>query len=259
MAFILSAIIIIMIVVSSAQAEFVLNADCSSQIAEAFGREDMEQYMKDKGVKVKIHVFPSDVCINRLKNGYCNMAGSADKLSQDDRKNGLIEIPICKDPLVVITHSGNKVKNLSLTQIRDIFSGKTRSWNEVGGDNIPITLVIPSKRTDAYKNFIRQVMGPFEINNDLIADQAFTTVTCIRNIHGTVSFIANGIAVQYPDVNVIHVDGSGPQTDSYPFQQVFYLIIKGEAEPMMKDVIKYMVSDKALQLMKKRGITPLLK
>lgn len=255
----LAVIPMIVCAVPSVQAEFLLHANFSSQVDEIFGRESFEKYMNENGVKTIIHVFPTDVCINRLKNGYCNLSISADNPRRDGKDVGLIAIPICKDPLVIITHSGNKVKNLSLSQICDIFSGKTTNWKEVGGNDIPITLVTPSKETDAYKNFMHQVMGPFEINNQLIADKAFNVVTCIKNIPGTVSFIANSIAVQYPDLNVVRINGAGPHDESYPLHQVFCLMIKKESEPKMKNVINYLLSDKANKKMNTLGITPLLR
>ena len=49
-----------------------------------------------------------------------------------------VQKPICWDSLMFITHRDNPVDNLSVRQLRDIFSGKTRRWNEVGGPDMPI-------------------------------------------------------------------------------------------------------------------------
>ncbi len=242
-----------------ARADFVLNASCSSQIAEAFGREELEQYMADHGVKVRIMVFPSNVCIERLKNGFCNLAGSTTGLSKADKNAGLIEIPICKDAMAVTAHPGSSVKNLSLQQVRDIFSGTIRNWKEVGGGDMPITLIIPAKTTGAYKNFVNHVMNSIEVRDDLVAANTFTALTGIKYVPGSISFITHSIAIRYNDVDIIHVDGVDPADKNYPFTQIFYLMIKGQPDPMLKEVINYLISDQAQQRMKARGIIPIIK
>jgi len=245
--------------VPSANAEFVLNASCSSQIAEAFGREALEAFMQESGIKVKVHVFSSEVCIDRLKNGFSNLVGSTVRISKSDRDAGLIEIPMCKDPMAIITHPSCKIKNLSINQVREVFSAHTPNWKSLGGDDLPIFLIIPSKKTGAYQNFMQLVMGPFEIKDDLVATEAFTAVIGTKHIPGSISFIANSIAEQHKDVSVINVDGLYPKDAGYPFHQIFYLVIKGEPDPMMKQVINYMISDKAKKRMTVRGMTPIIK
>jgi phosphate transport system substrate-binding protein len=244
--------------VSVVYAVFVLNVSCSSQIAEAFGREALEEFMVSSGVKVKIHVFSSEKSIDRLKNGFCNFAGSTVKLSRKDKASGLIEIPICKDPLVVITNSRCEVKNLTLENVQRIFSGYIKNWKELGGKDQPIVLIIPGEQTGAYKNFKEMAMGAFEIKNDMIASKSFKAITGVKNIPGSISFIANGIAIQYKDVSVMSLDGVKPSDSAYPFYQTFSMVIKGEPKHAMKETIKYMISDKAVLRMKKRGMRPIL-
>ena len=241
-----------------ARAEFVLNASCSSQITEAFGREALEAFMKDSGVNVKVHVFSSDTCIDRLKNGFSNLAGSTVPISRTDKNAGLVELPMCKDPMAIIIHPSSKVKNLTLNQVREVFSGHVKNWKELGGEDLPIVLVIPSKSTGAHQNFKKLVMGPFELKDDLTASAAFTAVIGVEHIPGSISFIANSIATQHKAVSVASVDGRSPGDSGYPYHQVFYLVIKGEPDPMMKQVINYMISDKAKQRMIQRGMTPVI-
>jgi phosphate transport system substrate-binding protein len=161
--------------------------------------------------------------------------------------------------MAIITHPSSKIKNLSINQVREVFSAHTTNWKSLGGDDLPIILVIPSKETGAYQNFMSLVMGPFEIKDDLLAGEAFKAVIGTKYIPGSISFIANSIAEQHKDVAVVNVDGLYPKDAGYPFHQTFYLIIKGEPDPMMKQVINYMISEKAKKRMTVRGMTPLVK
>jgi phosphate transport system substrate-binding protein len=248
-----------LVAASPGNADFVLNASCSSQIAEAFQRELMENFMAESGVKVNLHVFSSQVCLNRLKNGFSNVAGSTIRITQEDRDAGLIEIPVFRDPMVVITNAecGCTTGNLALTQVRQVFSGHYTNWSQLGGKDLPITRIIPAEDTGAYKNFQAMAMGPFEIRDDLIAGKTFTALTSVKYIPGSLSFITRAIAIQHPEVSVITIDGVDPSSPDYPYHQTFSIVIKGQPSPMMKQALKYMMSDKARQRMIDRGMQPL--
>jgi phosphate transport system substrate-binding protein len=61
---------------------------------------------------------------------------------QEIREKALRIFPIAKEPLLILVHKNNPVKNLSLKQVRNIFSGKVRNWKEVGGDDRKIVVVM---------------------------------------------------------------------------------------------------------------------
>ncbi len=48
---------------------------------------------------------------------------------------------VAVDSLVVITHPSNPVKQVSLEQLRGIYSGAITNWQELGGEDAPITVV----------------------------------------------------------------------------------------------------------------------
>lgn len=241
-----------------AQADFVLDASCSSQITEAFQKELMDKFMDESGVKVTIKVFPSDVCLERLRNGFCNLAGSTLPITQKDMDAGFIDIPVCQDAMAVIANPSCGVASLSLKQVRQVFSGYVTNWKELGGADVPIILIIPSKETGAYQNFKKLAMGPFEIRNDLCSGKTFTALTGVKHIPGSVSFISHTIASRHPDIRVIRVDGLEPGDEDYPYIQTFHLVLKGEPDPMMKEVVNYLLSDKAKAKIIKHGMKPLM-
>lgn len=51
---------------------------------------------------------------------------------------------IAPSAVLVVVHPSNPVKKLTLTQIADIFSGRTRNWSDVGGTNRRIQVVAPA-------------------------------------------------------------------------------------------------------------------
>lgn len=47
----------------------------------------------------------------------------------------LAQFPVCYDAFIFIVHADNPVNSLTLAQIRDIYAGRIRNWQEVGGED----------------------------------------------------------------------------------------------------------------------------
>ena len=56
-------------------------------------------------------------------------------------KENLKIYPLAEEPIIILINKNNPVTNLSIEQVRSIFSGKTTNWKEVGGWDKPIVVV----------------------------------------------------------------------------------------------------------------------
>ncbi|MBC5783567.1 substrate-binding domain-containing protein [Ramlibacter sp. USB13] len=52
----------------------------------------------------------------------------------------LVYHPVASDNIVVAVHAANPVKTLTRQQIKDLLTGKTKNWKDVGGPNLPVKL-----------------------------------------------------------------------------------------------------------------------
>ena len=107
-----------------------------------------EVYMK-KHPETSIQVTGggSGVGLAALINGSTDIANSSrpikssevEKLKEKYQSSG-IEIACAKDGLSVFLNKGNKVSELTIQQLGDIFSGKITNWKQVGGKDAIIQL-----------------------------------------------------------------------------------------------------------------------
>ncbi|NLI80895.1 MAG: phosphate ABC transporter substrate-binding protein [Deltaproteobacteria bacterium] len=65
---------------------------------------------------------------------------------------------IGRDLVKVFVHKEIPVKNLTREQLKSIFTGKTTSWREVGGPDIPIVIVFGNKIPGTNGVFQKQIM-----------------------------------------------------------------------------------------------------
>jgi hypothetical protein len=152
--------------------------------------------------------------------------------------------PVCCDAFIFITYPGNPVKNLTIEQIRDIYTGKITNWKELGGEDLPIRAFsrdINSGSQTAMEELVMKgtPIAPAIVELDTIDDM--TTLIDAVGGHGTLGYTYKYFLFQsfsegftYSDadnVNTLSVDGIAPTSQniankSYPFSVYYYGVIR---------------------------------
>jgi phosphate transport system substrate-binding protein len=68
------------------------------------------------------------------------------------------EYKVALDGLSVYVHEGNPVKELSISQLDEIFTGKIRNWKQLGGSDLPITVYSRENSSGTYEFFKEHVL-----------------------------------------------------------------------------------------------------
>lgn len=99
--------------------------------------------------------------------------------------------PIGQDGLAVIVNAANPINNLSPEQLRDIFGGRTLNWKELGGADMPITVVSRQAGSSDSALFQSLVMGERRVTG--AARLATTSVSAIETTaadRGAISYVS---------------------------------------------------------------------
>jgi phosphate transport system substrate-binding protein len=244
--------------VSNVTAQEVLRYSCSNQVYAAFSMECIKSFTKATGIKVDVKAASSDSCIYSLGSGFSDIASTARKLHRGHMLYGYREFPFCKDPIAVITRKECGVDSLTESQIQDIFAGEIANWKELGGADLPVTVIVPDKNTAAHKNFRRHVMKTKEIEHDFMAYYSTMVLEAVRYFPcGSVSFISQGATVNYPEIKTIRVSGLLPTDKNYPYHQIFYYVTKGDPTGDVKKFIDYTYSEEGAKIIRAHGMIPL--
>jgi phosphate transport system substrate-binding protein len=105
------------------------------------GQRWAEEYMaKHKGTTIQVTGGGSGTGISALINGttdVCEASRSmkdAEKKSVQDKAGGPpVEIIVAKDGLSVYVNDGNPLTEITMAQLKDIYTGKITDWKDVGG------------------------------------------------------------------------------------------------------------------------------
>lgn len=242
---------------SPAMAQDSFKYSCSAQIFEAFGQDRLNAFTKETGIRVDLYVSSSGSAVYRLMNEFSDMASTTRGIYHRYVESGYVEIPFARDPLAVIVHKENSVKELSRDQIRKIFSREITNWKEVGGADQTILVVVPGTSTAAYKNFDRLAMESKEILYDFMTDRSTMAIQAVEAFPHAVSFITQGAMVENPRVKAVKIDSLSPKSPDYPYYQTFYYITRGEPKGPVKAFIDFTQSEQGLAIMKQKGMIPI--
>lgn len=91
-------------------------------LAEAYGKINPD-------LRVEIQISDSSTGLSALSVGLCELAMSSRELTEQEKVFHAVEI--CRDGIAVIVNSQNPVEELSMAQLREIYMGRLRYWQQV--------------------------------------------------------------------------------------------------------------------------------
>src|SRR4030043_72177 len=125
-----------------------------------------ELYMKQHPeISIQVTGGGSGVGIAALINGTTDIANSSRPIKKSEieklknRYNTLgVEIPCAKDGITVYLHESNKVEELTLQKLSDIYTAKITNWKQLGGEDAEIKLYGRENSSGTYVFFKDEVV-----------------------------------------------------------------------------------------------------
>jgi phosphate transport system substrate-binding protein len=130
------------------------------------GQRWAESYMNGHpGSVIQVTGGGSGTGIAALINGTTDIC-QASRPMKDDEKRKLrdryqtmgTEVPVAKDGLSIYVQESNPVKELSIAQLRQIYTGQVTSWKALGGADAPIILYGRENNSGTYVYFKDNVL-----------------------------------------------------------------------------------------------------
>lgn len=175
------------------------------------------------------------------------------------------ETVVAKDGLAVYLHDSHPVAELTLAQIRDIYTGTITRWNQVGGPNAPIVLSGRENSSGTYEYFKEHVLekADFAAAVQTLPGTAAVVNAVARDPNG----IGYGGAAYLKGVKECAVkrDDATPgvlpsaehvRSGAYPISRDLYFYSRKVPEGPMKDFVDFVLSDQGQKLVTEVGYFP---
>ena len=183
-------------------------------------------------------------------------AQPSDEQLQYAKDNGveLEMVPIGSDAFVFIVNDSNPVNNITIEQIRGIYSGEIKNWKELGGKDIPIAAMRRNKNSGS-QTALEKLMGDTPIKPD------YTTLFG-SPIGFSFRYYVTGMLGE-GGVKILTINGIAPTAEtiadgSYPVAGNIYAIYrKGETNENVQKAIDFMLSPEGQEIVERSGYIPL--
>ncbi len=220
-------------------------------IGEAFEQEN-------SGIKFTYNPTGSGSGIKAVQEGRCDIGLSSRALKDEEKTSGLTETVLAYDGIAVIVHPDNKVSDLSIKDIADIYTGKITNWKDVGGEDAEIVLIgreAGSGTRDGFES-ITETKDACRYRQELTSTgDVITTVANNPNAIGYASLAAVKDTVKALSVDGVKPEEATVKDGSYVVQRPFVLVTKtdGKLSDAAQKFFDYALSDEAVELISKAG------
>ncbi|GAA4412942.1 substrate-binding domain-containing protein [Actinokineospora soli] len=215
-----------------------------------------------------------------------------DDAEQRERRMAMADDPVAGFPNLkphpvgvvafsVVVNKTTGITQLSQAQVRSIFDGTTTNWAQLGGPDLPISIVSRNSGSGTRQAFETKVLRAQEpavsstdcANRSALAGRA-PVLRCERDstsallgevdrIPGAIGYADTTATADYQHVARVRLDGREPDIDSvvrtdYPFWTVEYLYTYGapESDGLVAALVKHMDSDAAKNVLRRSGYVP---
>ncbi|AWI11745.1 MULTISPECIES: phosphate ABC transporter substrate-binding protein [Bacillaceae] len=220
-----------------------------------------EKYKEKNNVNIEINQIGSSAGITNAVNGVSEIGMSSRDLKEEE-KASLQETVIAYDGIVVVTHPSNHVKNLTIAQVKDIFTGKITNWKEVGGDDLEIVVVSRedgSGSRDAFQEIVGYSSGEL-VRNSIIASgngNIKTTVATNKHAVGFISFEYIDESINTVSINGVEATAENVLRQKYSLSRPFLFVHKEEnLSDEGKKFIDFILSSEGQKIVRETGAIP---
>ena len=84
---------------------------------------------------------------------------SAELIKEADQNNiHLKAFPLCRDQVIAIVHTSNPVNQLSIDQVKGLFTGSIKNWADIGGHNASVNTILREETSGTHQVWDRMVL-----------------------------------------------------------------------------------------------------
>ena len=175
---------------------------------------------------------------------------------------------VAVDSVIVVVHPDNPVQELTTAELAGIFSGRYRNWQELGGDDMPITLVVRPFQSGTREVFNDEIFGGVEapiVEGALIGTDDNNASALVSAIEGAISYVGHAFKRGAKDVSLVNgcgltmaPDAFSVRTEEYALQRRLYLYHRADKlSAASEDFIDYALSPDADGVIRKAGFIDL--
>ncbi len=169
---------------------------------------------------------------------------------------------VAMDGVCIVVHPSNPISALTTEQVRNIYLGKIKNWNQLGGPDIPIVAISRDTSSGTYETFESFVMNKEKMDSSVeyvsTNPQAFARV---KNTRGAIGYVGFGFVQE--GVKALTLDGITPTrqtilTGKYPVSRPLFMFTNGYPKlgSMTHKFVTFHLTEKGQEVIEDKGFVP---
>jgi phosphate transport system substrate-binding protein len=178
-------------------------------------------------VRLTLDTLPESVGGERaIQEKEVDLAGVAFEPSDETLALGVRAELIGTDVIAVAVNESNPVSDLSLEQLKGIFTGKIRSWKEAGGPDLPVHPFVVAEESATRHVFRALVLDGEDFAGCEVVRPDSNLPMMVEAEPGGIGAISHSFLCSGGVVRVVRVGGEPalPDNEKYPISRPLYLL-----------------------------------
>ncbi|WP_179394358.1 phosphate ABC transporter substrate-binding protein PstS family protein [Lacticaseibacillus absianus] len=222
-----------------------------------------EQYQTEHlGVFINVQGGGTGTGLSQIQQGAVEI-GNSDLFAEEkpgiDAKK-LVDHRVAVVGITPIANPGVGVKNLTVVQLRRLFTGEITNWKQVGGKDLPVVVVNRAQGSGTRSTFEKWVLQ----DRQPIAAQEQDSTGMVRSIVASTPGAVSYVAFSYVDATVraLALNGVTPTdahvtTNEWPIWSYEHMYTRGQPTGLTKAFLSYILAPATQQrLVAKMGYIP---
>lgn len=212
--------------------------------------EEASVHYADKNhVRINVQGGGSGTGLNQVQAGTVTIGNSDIFAQQADgiNANKLIDHRVAVVGIVPVINKKIGITNISMLQLREIFSGKINNWNQLGGPNQKIVVVNRAEGSGTRKTFELEVMKGQKMKLSQTQDSNGSVQKIISTTPGSISYLAfpyaNKKKLQKLSINHVKPTSANVLTNKWVLWSYEHMYMNKKKQPQAaKKFIGYIMS-----------------
>jgi phosphate transport system substrate-binding protein len=217
----------------------------------AFMKEMAVAFEKSSGIKVRLDRGSATDGIRKVAAKKADIGGTCRRALNIPEEQHARLVPVAWDALIVAVHPTNSVRELTMDQLRKVFTGEITNWSELGGRDAPIeVLAREGKRTGVGMSARELIFN----NKDMDYTETVKTYPSSGPLEDALEKSPAGIAITgfasaaRRKIKVLALEGKMPTRQSvaageYILYRPLYITLRTDTtDPRVQKFLKYVLS-----------------
>jgi len=236
-----------------------------------------EEYMKThSGMEVSVTGGGSGTGIAALINGTTDICAASREMKESERAriaqggSQAVETVVARDGIALVVNPHNPVEELTIEQLRKIYTGAYTQWSQVGGPAQDIIVLSRESSSGTYVFFQEHVLNKEDYAQTArLMPATSAIIQAVTTDRWAIGYVGIGYAVEAGErVKIVRVkaDASSPavtpsdatvKSGEYSIARPLYLYTKGAPTGAAKGFVDFCLSAEGQRIVRETGYVPI--